>query len=198
MRAIDFDRIEAAPLPVRAAGHVCDHDMRVEVRVGTVAVFNAAGGTGRDVIEARGDEIAGHDPFATASAPRERIMFELHQCATDCLPVRFDKAAIVSDQPLNAHRLRCVEGGVPAGAPVVVAVRFMNEHLAGRGAKPAQHGAEVFGRNLAGKSQLLSAASEPLPYDPLLLRVIVVVRVLLFVVGLGLGGGERAFGHYQH
>ena len=74
----------------------------------------------------------------------------------------------------------------------------MNEHLAGGGAKPTQYGAEVFGRNLAGESQLLSAAAEPLPYDPLLLRVIVVVGVLLFVIGLGLGGGQRAFGHYQH
>ena len=104
--------------------------MGVEVRIGTVAVFNAAGGTGRDVIESRGDDIAGHDPFAAAAATRECILFELHECATDCLPVRFDKAVIVSDQPLNAHRLRRVEGGVPAGAPVVVAVRLVNEHLA--------------------------------------------------------------------
>src|ERR1700687_4597694 len=37
LRAIDFNGIEAAPFPVRTVGHVCDHDMRVEVRVGTVA-----------------------------------------------------------------------------------------------------------------------------------------------------------------
>src|SRR6266851_1068959 len=63
LRAIDFNGIEAAPLPVRAAGHVGDHDMRMEVRVGTVSVINAARGTGRDVIETGGDDIAGHDPF---------------------------------------------------------------------------------------------------------------------------------------
>ena len=76
LRAIDFDRIEAAPLSIRAAGHVGDDDVRVKVRVGTVAVFNSAGGPSGDVIEARGDDIAGHDPFAAASAARERILFE--------------------------------------------------------------------------------------------------------------------------
>ena len=63
---------------------------------------------------------------------------------------------------------------------------------------PVQYGAEVFGRNLAGKPQLLSATSEPLPHAPLLVAVIVVVGVLLLVVGLGLGGGQRAFRHYKH
>ena len=114
LRAIDLDRIEAAPLSIGPPGHVCDHDMRVEVRVGTVAVLNAAGGTSRYMIETCGDDIAGDDPFATASAARECILFELHERSTDCLPVRFDKAVIVSDQTLNAHRLRRVEGGVPA------------------------------------------------------------------------------------
>src|SRR5713101_8313402 len=52
--AIDFNGIEAAPLSVRAAGHVGDHDVRVKVRVGAVAVIYAAGGTCRDVIETGG------------------------------------------------------------------------------------------------------------------------------------------------
>src|SRR5712692_3852735 len=158
LRAIDLDRIEAAPLSIGPPGHVCDDDVGVEVRVGTVAVLNAAGGTSRDMIETCGDNIAGHDPFAAPAATRECILFEFHERSTDCFPVRFDKAVIVSNQPLNAHRLRCVEGGVPASSPVVAAIRFVNEHLAGGRAKPAEHGAEVFGRDLATESQLLSAA----------------------------------------
>lgn len=90
------------------------------MRVGTVAVFNSTGRPSSNVIEARGDDIAGYDPFAAASAVRERILFELLECLTDCLTVRLDEAVIVSDQPLNAHRLRGVEGRVPADAPVVV------------------------------------------------------------------------------
>src|SRR5713101_8596624 len=54
LRAIDFNGIEAAPLSVRAAGHVGDDDVRVKVRVGAVAVIYAAGGTCRDVIETGG------------------------------------------------------------------------------------------------------------------------------------------------
>src|SRR5260370_10416319 len=112
--------------------------------------------------------------------------------------MRLNKTVIVPDQSLNADRLRRVEGRVPTGAPVVVAVRFVNEHLAGGGAKSVQHRAEVLGRELARESQLLSTAAEPLPYDVLFLPVIVVLRVLLFVVGFGLGSGERPFGHYKH
>ena len=48
----------------------------------------------------------------------------------------------------------------------------------------------------SGQSGLLRLGEKP--YDLLLLRVIIVARILLFVVGLGLGGGQRAFGHYQH
>ena len=73
----------------------------MKVRVGTVAVFNTAGGTGRDVIEACGDDIAGHDPFAPASSARERVLFQLHERATDRVAVRLDKAVIVSDQRLE-------------------------------------------------------------------------------------------------
>src|SRR5713226_7349523 len=162
LRAIDFNGIEAAPLSVRAAGHVGDDDVRVKVRVGTVAVFNSTGRPSGNVIEARGDDIAGHNPFAAASAARERVLFEFSEGAVDCHPVCLDKAGIVSDQALDAHRLRCVEGRVPAGTPVPVAVRLMNEYLTGSRTKPTQYSAEVLGRNLAGESQLLSGAAEPI------------------------------------
>src|SRR5260370_38026295 len=42
LRAIDFNGIEAAPLSVRAAGHVGDYHVRVKMRVGAVAVLDAA------------------------------------------------------------------------------------------------------------------------------------------------------------
>src|SRR5208283_3531695 len=94
LRAIDLDRIEAAPLSIGPTGHVCDDDVRVEVRVGTVAVCNSAGRTSRDMIETRCYDIAGHDPFAPTSAARERVLFQLHERVTDRLAVRFDKATI--------------------------------------------------------------------------------------------------------
>ena len=92
LRAIDLDRIEATPFAIRAAGHIRDDDVGVKMRVGTIAVLNSAGGPGCDVIEARRDDIAGHDPFAPASAARECVLFQFHERATDCLPVRVDKA----------------------------------------------------------------------------------------------------------
>ena len=52
---------------------VRDYDMRVEVRIWSEAVLNAAGGTSRYMIETCGDDIAGHDPFAAPAATRERI-----------------------------------------------------------------------------------------------------------------------------
>src|SRR5713101_5338850 len=76
LRAIDFNGIEA-PLSVRAAGHVGDDDVRVKMRVGTVAVFNSTGRPSGNVIEARGNDIAGHDPFAPASSPRQRVVLKL-------------------------------------------------------------------------------------------------------------------------
>ena len=198
LRTIDLDWIEAAPLPVRATGHVGDYYMRVKMRVGAVAVLDAACGPRGDMIEAGSDDIAGDDPFAPAVATRQRIVFELFQSAADCFSVCLDKAVIASDQALDTDRFGRVEGRIPTGASVVVAVRLANEYLGGGRAKPAQHGAEVFGRNLAGEAQFLGAAAEPLPYDPLLLAVIVVLGVLLFVIGLGLRSGQRTFGHYEH
>src|SRR5229473_4560735 len=195
LRTIDLDWIEAAPLPVRAAGHVGDYHMRVKMRVGAVAVLDAACGPRGDMIEAGSYDIAGDDPFAPASATRQRIVFELFQSAADCFSVCLDKAVIASDQALDTDRFGRVEGRIPTGASVVVAVRLANEYLGGGRAKPTQHGPEVFGRNLAGEAQLLGAAAEPLPYDPLLLAVIVVLGVLLFVIGLGLRSGQRTFGH---
>src|SRR5229473_3053738 len=52
LRTIDLDWIEAAPLPVRATGHVGDYYMRVKMRVGAVAVLDAACGPRGDMIEA--------------------------------------------------------------------------------------------------------------------------------------------------
>jgi hypothetical protein len=74
----------------------------------------------------------------------------------------------------------------------------VNEYFGGGRAKPTQHGVEVFGGNLAGEAQLLGATAEPFSDHPLLLRVIVVLGVLLFVLGLGLRSGQRTFGHYEH
>src|SRR6266851_183810 len=42
LRTVDLDWIEAAPLPVRATGHVGDYHMRMKMRVGAVAVVDAA------------------------------------------------------------------------------------------------------------------------------------------------------------
>ena len=198
LRTIDFDRVEATPLAIRAAGHIRYHYVGVKVRVGTIAVLNSAGGTGCYVIEAGRDDIAGHDPFAPASAARECVLFQFHERPINCLPVRVDEALVVSSQSLDAHRLGCVECRVPTGAAVVVAVRLANENLGRCGPESAQHGAEVLGRDLAGQAKFLRTAAEPLSDDPLLFAVIVVVGVLLLVVSLGLGGGQRAFGHYQH
>src|SRR6266849_2747395 len=96
LRAIDFNGIEAAPLSVRAAGHVGDYHVRVKMRVGAVAVLDAACGPCGDMIEAGRDDIAGDNPFAPASAARERIRFELFQSAADCLAVCLDQAVIAS------------------------------------------------------------------------------------------------------
>ena len=85
----------------------------------------------------------------------------------------------------------------PTGAAVVVAVRLANENLGRCGPESAQHGGEVLGRDLAGQAEFLRTAAEPLSDDPLLFAVIVVVGVLLLVLSLGLGGGQRAFGHYS-
>ena len=74
----------------------------------------------------------------------------------------------------------------------------MDKHFSGHGVDAAQDGTEVFTDDRAVESEFLRAAAEPPPYDALLLSVIVVVRLLLFVVGLGLRRTQRSFGHYQH
>ena len=198
LRTIDLDRIEPAPLPVRTTGHIGDDDVGVKMRVGAVAVFNSARGAGGDVIEARGDDIVGHDPFAPTAASGKRILLKLFQRAADCFPVSLDYLMIFSNEALNADRLRRVEGCVPAGAPILIAIGLVNEHLARSRAKPVQYSTEVFTHNLTSQSKLVSTTTEPLPDYPLFLGVIIVVGVLLFVIGFGLGGGQRAFGHYQH
>src|SRR5216684_7047181 len=75
LRTVDLDRIEAAPLPVRATGHVGDYHMRVKMGVGAVAVVDAACGSRGDMIEAGRYDVAGDDPFSLVSAPRQRIIF---------------------------------------------------------------------------------------------------------------------------
>ncbi len=97
LSAIDLDRVDTTPLPVRAARHVGDHEW-VWRWGSAVAVFNAGDGTGRDVVEARGNDIARHDPFAAAAATRERILLQLHKRATD-RPARVDEAGISPTSP---------------------------------------------------------------------------------------------------
>src|SRR5260370_27111199 len=143
LRTVDLDWIEAAPLPVRATGHVGDYHMRMKMRVGAVAVLDAACGPRGDMIEAGSYDIAGDDPFAPASATRQRIVFEFFQSAGDCLSVCLDQAVIAPGQALDAHGLRRVESGIPTGASVVVVVRNVNEYFSGRGVQTAQDGAEV-------------------------------------------------------
>ncbi len=172
--------------------------MRVKMGVGAVAVVDAACGPRGDMIEAGSYDIAGDDPFAPASATRQRIVFEFFQSAGDCLSVCLDQAVIAPGQALDAHGLRRVESGIPTGASVVVVVRNVNEYFSGRGVQTAQDGAEVRAGDIAGEAQLLRTTAEPLPYYPLLLAVIVVLGVLLFVIGLGLRSGQRTFGHYEH
>src|SRR5260370_18330276 len=129
LRTVDLDWIEAAPLPVRATGHVGDYHMRVKMGVGAVAVVDAACGPRGDVIEAGGYDIAGDDPFAPASATRQRIVFEFFQSAADCLSVCLDQAVIASGQTLNAHRLRRVASVIQTCSPAVVAVGHMNYYF---------------------------------------------------------------------
>src|SRR5260370_22129710 len=136
LRTVDLDWIEAAPLPVRATGHVGDYHMRVKMGVGAVAVVDAACGPRGDMIEEGSYDIASDDPFAPASATRQRIVFEFSQSAADCLSVCLDQAVIASDQAFDAHGLRRVERRIPAGAPVVVCAGLMNEYLRGTWAKP--------------------------------------------------------------
>ena len=76
-RAIDFNRIEAAPLSVRAAGHVGDHDVGVKVRIGTIAVIGAFGRPRGDMVEPGRHNVFGDDPFAAASPARERVALKL-------------------------------------------------------------------------------------------------------------------------
>jgi hypothetical protein len=61
-----------------------------------------------------------------------------------------------------------------------------------------QHGAEILRRDLAREPKRRGAFAEPLADDTALFGVVVVLRVFLFVVGRGLRGAQRPFGHYQH
>ena len=83
LSTIDLYRVEPAPFSVRAAGHVGDDDVGMEMRVGSVAVISAIGWTGGDVIEASSDDIGGHDRFAAAALTRERILLKFSERAAD-------------------------------------------------------------------------------------------------------------------
>ena len=50
----------------RPPGHVGDHDVGVELRIGTIAVIGAFGWPCGDMVETRGDDVPGDNPFAAA------------------------------------------------------------------------------------------------------------------------------------
>src|SRR5260370_7418187 len=58
LRTVDLDRIEAAPLAVRAASHVGDDRVRVKMRAGAVAVLAVALDPPPNLIEPRAYPLA--------------------------------------------------------------------------------------------------------------------------------------------
>jgi hypothetical protein len=125
-------------------------------------------------------------------------MLKFFQSTADCLSVCLDQALIASDQALDADLFGRVERRIPAGATVVVAARLVNQHFCGLGVQATQNSAELFAGNLAKQAKLLGTTTGPHSYHALLLGVVVVLGVFLFVIGLGLGGGQGAFRHDEH
>src|SRR5437879_11797102 len=105
----------------------------MEMRVGAVAVISPVGWTGGDGIEACSDDVCGHDPFAAAALARERILLKFSERAADRVVMSLGEPFVAAHQCLDADRLGRVEGRVPSGSSVSIAVCFMDPRLSGHG-----------------------------------------------------------------
>jgi hypothetical protein len=104
LRAVDFDRIEAAPRAVGTPRHIHNDNVRVQMWIRAVAIIRCVlGRAGGDVIEPRGDDIARGNPLLAASNARLGETFQLLKRSCDRSPMRRDKARVVPCQGLHAH-----------------------------------------------------------------------------------------------
>ena len=91
------------------------------------------------MIEARSDHIGGGHPFLTSMNSRLRELLEFDKRALDGFPVSSNQTRVLADQRLHADRFGRVEGGVPAGAPLALALRSVNQSFARLRSQSGQH-----------------------------------------------------------
>ena len=162
-------------------------------------------GTGAIMFEFGGNHLAGGLGGMVAADSSLDVSFQLIQGDSYTFPVRFANSLVGPYKGSDRHTFRCTERGVPAGpmfgrldiSPVCILVFgchvVLDKLLARDRVLPLGETIKLLPRNISCEPPLGGELPVPLPVHAPRLGVVVLlgIRELLLMVGVGLARGER-------